>query len=42
MIVRNLVLGITPSGDYYEAGADVNGDGTVDIVDVTLLIEMLK
>ena len=41
-IVRNLVLGITPSGDYYEAGADVNGDGTVDIVDVTLLIEMLK
>ena len=41
-IIRNIVLGITPSGDYYEAGADVNGDGTVDIVDVTLLIEMLK
>ena len=39
--VRNLMLGISPSGTYYEQGADVDGNGSIDIVDLTLLIEML-
>lgn len=38
--VRDIVLGISPSG--YEEGADLNHDGTVDIVDLTQLIEILQ
>jgi len=37
--VRDIVLGISPSG--HEEGAYLNHDGTVDMVDLTLLIQLL-
>ena len=39
--LRDYILGLNPSSFSFE-GADMNGDGTIDIVDLTKLIEMLK